>query len=628
MLIPPTGAFRLHQTVNVLLLGVQLDVDTLGDVLSTAFPERLIDPYTPRLGYKINFIVSDVTPKLAAFNELLSKSISNHHKAEAFLNLRAADVASSALERLIDEQLASGMAQAILIVNPSARQPYCYVYRETAQVDVNEDDLAPVSCSQDWVTKRGVLVVDLAAGPVTHGSIPREEVEEANHAGELLLAEVVNVVHSAVQHVLLPDVAWGGVIQAAQRVIVPVVVFQSGSIQLPHEEVLNQHVVRAEIEKLVNAQGHSPQGKREVEVVFRVVDVHQHKAIATVLAGARREESFLNRNREMKRKTFLDSSWILDRIVDAVKPVLISLLAPKVGTETAEAWVMEAVNEAAREELNSAIVEDVMKAEVGVRLIPVFILQETDGLLLDYDTRVVATSRHAVVIAHPTSSLEESTLNEFFISGGGVFQKVEPVGKSVTRHVVAGMGVALGGLVPPFADRHSADWRFAHGHQPFGPFSHTNTLNQLMLDTVRRNLVLSRLDVTIQICDQALQNIGNLAESELYDPHLLRELVLAKGSEAGEVVEAYTSWLHVLFEYPSVVNWTIPSIRTVIVELYQMTVDVAHRLQEVQTDLQAGEMQLAEDVALELLQEVTTFHLRVDELIDDTRRHLSCCHAP
>lgn len=585
-------------------------------MLSVALPQRNIEPYARRISYKVDFAVKDASPHRAVYSDLLHKLVTaNASKENAFtLDLAAAFVAGSDLERFVDDDLARGLEQTIVIIQPGKDMGmrYCYSYSRGA------------SCSQNWLTKRGVLVVDLGAGPVSHGSLARAEMEDPEPMAHMLLGRIVNLVTSAVEHVFLPDVAWGGVLQVAQRTIVAVLVLQKDSIEMPAVDVLNQQRIRRSVGRIVEAHGKGPGGKRQSEVLFRAVDIHQHKAIATVLAGARREESFIGENLKLQTVEYLDSTWILDRLIDASQSVLVGLLAGKVGVQMAQRLVSRAVHAASHGEKMLDILGDNVQAEVADRIIPVFIIREGNGLLLDFDSRVVATSRHAVLVAHPLSGLEDKS-SPYFISAGTSFEKVSPVDEHITRHVVAGLGVTLGGLVPPYADRHSADWRFAHGHHPFGPFTQFFGFNDAMLEVVRRNLVLSRLDVTIQVCDQALRKVGALAESEVYDPHVLRALVLAKDKEEG--LEVFTSWLHVLYEFPSVVEWTIPTVRRVVVELYQLTIDMAHSLQEVQADLEQGEMELAEEVALDLLEQVITFHLRVDGALDDTLRHLSCCNA-
>jgi hypothetical protein len=68
-------------------------------------------------------------------------------------------------------------------------------------------------------------------------------------------------------------------------------------------------------------------------------------------------------------------------------------------------------------------------------------------------------------------------------------EKREAIPNSPQRHIVAGLAAVVGGLVAPYEtashihDRPVLDWLWASGHQPFGPFSNTSSVSQLLLDT-------------------------------------------------------------------------------------------------------------------------------------------------
>ena len=96
-----------------------------------------------------------------------------------------------------------------------------------------------------------------------------------------------------------------------------------------------------------------------------------------------------------------------------------------------------------------------------------------------------------------------------------------------TRHVLAGLAAAVGGLVAPFEslrpsmaahvrspmDRdgppaaRQADFLWSMGQHPFGPYSNTPSVSQTMVDVAQRHAVLGRLRSAARALRAAAQQV-------------------------------------------------------------------------------------------------------------------------
>ena len=93
-----------------------------------------------------------------------------------------------------------------------------------------------------------------------------------------------------------------------------------------------------------------------------------------------------------------------------------------------------------------------------------------------------------------------------------------------TRHVVAGVARALGGLAAPHErrsvahDRRVENWLWSVGHHPFGPFTNCTTLSAALADVARRNAVLSRADTALRAVRRGLAETERFADEFLKPP--------------------------------------------------------------------------------------------------------------
>eukprot|EP00741_Cyanophora_paradoxa_P002810 tig00000630_g2729.t1 len=124
----------------------------------------------------------------------------------------------------------------------------------------------------------------------------------------------------------------------------------------------------------------------------------------------------------------------------------------------------------------------------------------------------------------------------FFAGGGPAGGSERPV-RQVLRHAVAGAAASLGALVAPF-ERYSpahrrplANYLFAHGEHPFGPFSNSTELSDVLVDHVGRNALLARLHAALGALRAATHRVDHFAAEYVYDAS--GELVAAHGPAAG-----------------------------------------------------------------------------------------------
>jgi len=128
-----------------------------------------------------------------------------------------------------------------------------------------------------------------------------------------------------------------------------------------------------------------------------------------------------------------------------------------------------------------------------------------EGLTLDRQHMHVATSRCVIVLQTTSAPIALP----YMADGAHVF--VNP--RTPTRHVVAGLATALGGVGAPFqrflADKRTtvSNYLWAHGAVPWGPFSNSSSLSLLFGDLAVRNGVCARVSAGMRAIARAMQTM-------------------------------------------------------------------------------------------------------------------------
>jgi len=159
------------------------------------------------------------------------------------------------------------------------------------------------------------------------------------------------------------------------------------------------------------------------------------------------------------------------------------------------------------------------KWALGTRVLPVFLFsleQPGDPILFD-QLSAFAASKDAVLVIQ---SGFDSVPIPFFSGGKQLLLSL----RDPTAAILAGVGSALGGLVPPqtafsqLQGKTVTSMLWAHGGTPFGPFGNSSSYSQIAIDQVLGNSFASRMDASIDRVNHALLQMDEFAGTYLFDP--------------------------------------------------------------------------------------------------------------
>ena len=120
-------------------------------------------------------------------------------------------------------------------------------------------------------------------------------------------------------------------------------------------------------------------------------------------------------------------------------------------------------------------------------------------------TQTQTTNHHTLTAKHSAAwGGTRDDHNTGHVANG---RRVMADSRDVTRHVVAGLATALAGVLPPYARplrpgdapparggvfaAPEADWRWAVGATPFGPYSNFSGVSDALQNAARRNLLIA-----------------------------------------------------------------------------------------------------------------------------------------
>ncbi|ONL97365.1 hypothetical protein ZEAMMB73_Zm00001d028910 [Zea mays] len=172
----------------------------------------------------------------------------------------------------------------------------------------------------------------------------------------------------------------------------------------------------------------------------------------------------------------------------------------------------------------------------GTRVIPVFVLSlaGVDAELLMEEESLVWTSKDVVIVLEhnnekiPLSYVSETT-RQFALPS------------IAQRHILAGLASAVGGLSAPYErasrihERHVVNWLWAAGCHPFGPFSNSSQISQILQDVALRTTIYAQVDAALRKIRDTSEFVQSFASEHLKTP--LGELV--KGNKNKSTTELW-----------------------------------------------------------------------------------------
>ncbi|KAK3418231.1 hypothetical protein EUGRSUZ_H04185 [Eucalyptus grandis] len=325
------------------------------------------------------------------------------------------------------------------------------------------------------------------------------------------------------------------------RLLIPIIVLQNHNrfniIEKGHNYSIDIAEIKAEVKKMVH-------DGQEVVIIAGSHALHRHEKLAIAVSKAMRGHSLQEtkkdgRFHEMERSTdvlaagllevadpslsnkfFLRQDWVSnsDDSSDSIlkhKP-LWATYESKIGRDKKKGRKKN---------------EGDMHRTYGTRVIPVFVLSlaDVDASLMMEDESLVWTSRDVVIVLqHPNEKIPLSYVSEM--------ERRHALPCQVQRHIIAGLASAVGGLTAPYEkashvhERAVVSWLWATGCHPFGPFSSTSKVSQMLKDVALRNTIYARVDAALRKIRDTSEVVQGFASEYLKTP--LGEPVKGKKSKS------------------------------------------------------------------------------------------------
>ncbi|XVF38877.1 hypothetical protein REPUB_Repub20aG0140100 [Reevesia pubescens] len=405
--------------------------------------------------------------------------------------------------------------------------------------------------SQVWLGSGRFVVIDLSAGPCTYGKIETEEgsvsprtlprirsmlfprglASTSGHTThDNFMGHLAALVATTVEHVIAPDVRFETV-DLNTRLLIPIIVLQNHNryniLEKGHNYSIDVEAIEAEVKKLVHDD-------QEVVIIGGSHALHRHEKLAIAVSKAMRGHSLQETKSDgrfhVHTKTYLDGAILkeeMERSADVLAAGLLEMADPSLSNKffLRQHWMDESENSTdsvlKHKSLWASFIEKSGKDKkkkkqkkkgdlyptYGTRVIPVFVLSlaDVDPLLMMEDENLVWTANDVVIVLeHQSEKIPLSYVSET--------ERRHAIPSQAQRHILAGLASAVGGLSAPYEkashihERPIVNWLWAAGCHPFGPFSNTSQISQMLQDVARRNMIYARVD-------SALRNIRDTSEA-------------------------------------------------------------------------------------------------------------------
>ncbi|KAL6649814.1 hypothetical protein ACP70R_014038 [Stipagrostis hirtigluma subsp. patula] len=380
--------------------------------------------------------------------------------------------------------------------------------------------------TQVWLSSGRFVVIDLSAGPCTYGKIETEEgsvsyrsMPRLSHiifprglaapsdpaTQDVFIGQLGALISTTIEHVIAPDIRFETV-DMTVRLLIPIIVLQNHNryniLQAGHNYSIDVQAIEREVKKMVHPG-------QEVIIISGSHALHQHEKLAVAVSKAIRSHSLHETKTDgrfhVRTKVYLDGAILkeeMERSADVLSAGLLEVANPSLSSRffLKQHWTDEQddVQDSIKHKpLWESYMPKNMKEKrgtekkkhgsfyrtYGTRVIPVFVLSlaDVDAELLMEDESLVWTSKDVVIVLEhnnekiPLSYVSETT-RQFAVPS------------LAQRHILAGLASAFGGLSAPYErasrihERPMVNWLWAAGCHPFGPFSNSSQISQILQD--------------------------------------------------------------------------------------------------------------------------------------------------
>ncbi|XP_021774281.1 uncharacterized protein LOC110738217 isoform X1 [Chenopodium quinoa] len=515
--------------------------------------------------------------------------------------------------------------------------------------------------SQVWLSSSRFAVIDLSAGPCTYGKIETEEGSISsrtlprirNMFSKELSAAAVHLSHdvfvgqlgalitTTVEHVLAPDVRFESV-DMTRRLLIPIIVLQNHNryniMTKGHNYSIDVEAIKEEVKKMVHQD-------QEVVIVGGTYPLHQHEKLAVAVSKAMRGHSVHETKTDgrfhVQTKTYVDGAILkeeMERSADVLAGGILDVADPSLSNkfflrqsfmdESADSsdsilkhkplWATYSSKFSAQKRKKTIKKEGNLYRTYGTRVIPIFVLSlaDVDPHLMMEDESLVWTSKDVVIVLeHQSANIPLSYVSEM--------ERRHALPSQAQRHILAGLASAVGGLSAPFErashvhERPVLNWLWAVGCHPFGPFSNTSRISQMLHDVAQRNTIYAHVDSALRRIRDTSQAVQAFAGDYLKTP--LGEPVKGKKNKSTTelwVEKFYKKTTHLPEPFP---HELVERLEKYLDVLEEQLVDLSsllydHRLQEAHFN------------STEILQSSMFTQQYVDSILASEREKMKCCN--
>lgn len=514
--------------------------------------------------------------------------------------------------------------------------------------------------SQVWLGSGRFVVIDLSAGPCTYGKIETEEGTVSSRSlprlrnvmvprgfgaasdhptHDVFVGQLASLVSTTVEHVIAPDVRFETV-DLTTRLLLPIIVLQNHNryniIDKGHNYSINIEAIEAEVKKMVHVG-------QEVVIVGGSHSLHRHEKLSIAVSKAMRSHSLQETKNDgrfhVHTKTYLDGAILkeeMERSADVLAAGLLEVADPSLSSKffLRQHWADQTENssdsilkhkplwttyDSKRGKKKKKVVrkQGEIYRTYGTRVIPVFVLSlaDVDPQLMMEDESLVWTSKDVVIVLeHQNEKIPLSYVSET--------QRRHNFPSQAQRHILAGLASAVGGLSAPYEkashihERPVVNWLWAAGCHPFGPFSNTSQVSQILQDVALRNTIYARVDSALRKIRETSETVQTFAAEYLKTP--LGEPVKGKKNKS-------TTELWVEKFYKKTTNLPEPFPHELVERLENFLDNLEEQLVDLSSSLYGHRLQEAHLNSSEILQSSIFTQQYVDHVLATEREKMKCC---
>ncbi|KAJ6831798.1 uncharacterized protein M6B38_348375 [Iris pallida] len=448
------------------------------------------------------------------------------------------------------------------------------------------------------------------------------------------------LISTTIEHVIAPDIRFETV-DLTTRLLVPIIVLQNHNryniLHAGNNHSIDVQAIEREVKKMVHAG-------QEVILIGGSHALHHHEKLAIALSKAMRSHSLQETKKDgrfhVRTRTYLDGAILkeeMERSADVLAAGLLEVADPSLSSKffLRQHWMDEA--NAQQDSVvkhkplwatyyskhNKNKKWDERKKEgnlyrtYGTRVIPVFVLSlaGVDADLLMEDESLVWTSKDVVIVLQhenekiPLSYVSETTRQFAFPSLS-------------QRHILAGLASVVGGLSAPYEkashihERPVLNWLWSTGCHPFGPFSNSSQISQMLQDVALRSTIYAQVDAALRRIRETSEIVQSFASEHLKTP--LGEPVKGKKKKSSTEL-----WVEKF--YKKITDLPEPFPHELVERLEQYLDKLEEQLVDLSSLLYDHRLEDAHKNSTDILQSTVFTQQYVERVLATEKEKMRCC---